>query len=90
MFGSSMVLTVGHALDRARDDGRPVRLNVSGEWITGRVISHDGHGVAVLEANGDMCVLRPEAISGVRVPQRPPAARPMEGPVPIQQHHDVA
>ena len=90
MFGSSMVLTVGHALDRARDEGLPVRLNVGGEWITGRVVNHDGHGVAVLESNGDMCVFRPEAISGVRVPHRP-SARPMENtPVPLQQHEHVA
>ena len=88
MFGSSMVLTVGHALDRAQTEGAQVRLNVGGEWITGRVLNHDGHGVALLEANGDMCVLRPDAISGVRVP-RVPEAHTMESRVPIQAHESV-
>jgi hypothetical protein len=87
MFGSSMVLTVGAALDRAQVEGLPVRLNVGGEWITGRVINHDGHGVAVLENNGDMCVFRPEAISGVRVPRREQEARPAHASrAPITAH----
>lgn len=93
MFGTTMLLTVGHALDRALDEGTPVRLNVGGEWITGRVINHDGGGVAVLESNGDMCVFRPEAISGVRIPHRGGEARAhdageqhaREALVPIQQ-----
>ncbi len=76
MFGTTMLLTVGHALERAKDEGMPVRLNVGGEWITGRVINNDGHGVAVLEANGDMCVFRPDAICGVRIPFRSTDARP--------------
>ena len=69
MFGSSMMLTVGAALDRAQADGLLVQVSVSGEWITGRVINNDGHGVAFLEATGDVCVFRPEAIAGVRMPQ---------------------
>jgi hypothetical protein len=85
MFGSSMVLTVGHALDRAREQGLPVRLNVSGEWITGRVLNQDGHGVAVMETNGDMCILRPEAINGVRFPRGTHAGH-AESRLPLQQH----
>jgi len=91
MFGSTSLLTVGHALDRAMDDGLTVRLQVGGEWITGRVVSNDGHGVGVLENNGDMCVFRPEAINGVRLPHRAtaarpaPSTRPQEATVPPQQ-----
>ena len=79
MFGSSMMLTVGAALDRAQSEGLLVSVSVSGEWITGRVINNDGHGVAFLESTGDVCVFRPEAIAGVRMPQMTgsgPEARP--------------
>jgi hypothetical protein len=69
MFGSSMLLTVGAALDRAKEDGLHVQVSVSGEWIRGRVVNTDGHGVAFLEDSGDICVFRPEAIAGVRMPQ---------------------
>jgi hypothetical protein len=68
MYGSSMLLTVGHALDRAKDEGMVVRINVGGEWVTGRVINSDGHGVAILESNGDLCVVRQEIVSAVRMP----------------------
>ena len=71
MFGSTMLLTVGHALDRAKDEGLAVRVNVSGEWVTGRIINNDGHGVAILESSGDLCVVRQEAVSAVvRMPSR--------------------
>ena len=72
MFGSTMVLSVGQALDRAREDDVVVRVNVGGEWITGRVVASDGHGVAVEEAGGDLCVVRTEVVLGVRLP----ASRP--------------
>jgi hypothetical protein len=68
MFGTTMLLTVGHALDRAKDEGMTVRLNISGDWVTGRVINSDGHGVAILESNGDLCVVRQEAVTAVRMP----------------------
>lgn len=69
MFGSSMLMTVGHALDRAKDEGLVVRVNAGGEWISGQVVNSDGHGVALLESNGDLCVLRSDSITGVRMPQ---------------------
>ena len=68
MFGSTMLLTVGHALDRAKDEGLAVRVNVGGEWVTGRIINSDGHGVAILESSGDLCVVRQEAVTAVRMP----------------------
>ena len=68
MFGSTMLLTVGAALDRAKEEAMVVRLNVGGEWVTGRIINNDGHGVAVLESSGDLCVVRQEAVQAVRMP----------------------
>ena len=87
MFGSSMLLTVGAALDRAKEDGTHVQVSVSGEWISGRVVNTDGHGVAFLESSGDICVFRPEAIAGVRMPN--PGQEPAQQPsrrAPIEMH----
>jgi hypothetical protein len=80
-----MLLTVGHALDRAKDEGMVVRMHVGGEWIAGRIVNSDGHGVAVLEGNGDLCVVRQEAISCVRLPGRAGG-----GTVPPQQSSAIA
>ena len=80
MFGSTMMLTIGQALDRAKAEGMNVRMRVEGEWIAGQIINSDGHGVAVLENNGDICVIRQDAINLVRLPSR------ASGPnVPSQQ-----
>jgi hypothetical protein len=87
MFASSMMLTVGAALDRAQSDGLLVAISVSGEWISGRVINNDGHGVAFLESTGDVCVFRPEAIAGVRMPQLEADDRPTASErAPIEVH----
>jgi hypothetical protein len=75
-----MLLTVGAAIDRAKDEGMEIRINIGGEWVTGRVMNSDGHGVAILEANGDMCVVRRDAITCVRL-----SSRTTESRVPNQQ-----
>lgn len=75
-----MLLTIGQALDRAKDDDLTVRLHIGGDWITGKILNSDGHGVAVLEQNGDLCVLRLETVSCVRLP-----SRATESFVPTQQ-----
>lgn len=91
VFGSSQLLTVGHALDRAREENMVVRVNILGEWVTGQIVKSDGHGVAILEDNGDMCVVRQEAISCVRLPAHATNSggnRPTTGarPTPAKQH----
>ncbi len=63
-----MLLTVGHAIDRAKDDGLVVRLNVGGSWMTGQILNSDGHGVAILETSGDLCLVRQNDITCVRLP----------------------
>jgi hypothetical protein len=68
MFGTTMLLTVGHALDRAKDEGMVVKVNIAGDWVTGRIINCDGHGVAILESTGDLCVVRQDAVTAVRMP----------------------
>ena len=52
-------------------------MNIGGEWVSGRVMISDGHGVAVLEPKDDMCVVRRDAITCVRLSPRP---RPAPGP----------
>jgi len=85
MYGSSMLLTVGHALDRAKDEGTIVRGNIDGDWVTGRIINSDGHGVAILESSGDLCVVRQEAVKAVRMPSIDSAPH-----VPTQANEFVA
>jgi hypothetical protein len=70
MFGSTMLLTIGQALDRAKDEELAVRMHVGGEWISGRILNCDGQAVAVLESSGDLCVVRKETISCVRMPSQ--------------------
>ena len=68
MFGTSMLLTVGQALEHARDADAVVRLCIGGEWVAGRVMHTDGHGLAMTAENGDTCVIRLDAVSCVRIP----------------------
>jgi hypothetical protein len=93
VFGSTMLLTIGQALDRAQEDNLTVRLHIGGDWVTGKVINSDGHGVAVLEPNGDVCVVRQDTVSCVRLPARvseahvPAQHRPaFDEPMAIGQH----
>jgi len=95
MQGSSTLLTVGHAIDRAKDQGVTVRMNVGGEWVTGVIVSSDGHGVAMLEPSGELCVARHDAISCVRLPYGTAAEDESErttsrpGPAPSRQLEHV-
>ncbi|MEO5651273.1 MAG: hypothetical protein ABIN79_06220 [Marmoricola sp.] len=68
MFGTSMLVTVGQTLEHARDVNVSVRLYIGGEWVTGRVLHTDGHGVAIATEDGDTCVIRLDAVSCVRIP----------------------
>ena len=68
MFGSTMLLTIGQALDRAMDEEMTIRMQIGSEWISGRVLTCDAQAIAVLETNGDLCVIRKDVISCVRMP----------------------
>ena len=74
MFGTSRLLTVGQALEHAREVDAEVRLCIGGEWVSGRVMHTDGHGLAMTAENGDTCVIRLEAVSCVRIPAVAPGA----------------
>ena len=62
-----MLLTIGQALDRAKDGDLTVRLNIGNDWISGRILTNDPQAIAVLETNGDLCVVRKDTISCVRM-----------------------
>lgn len=68
MFESSMIMTIGQALGRAREDGATVEINVGGAWISGMVINADGQGVVVSNGVDEVCVVRLDAINCVRIP----------------------
>ncbi len=65
-----MLLTIGQALDRAMEEEMTVRMHIGGDWITGRVLTCDAQAIAVLETNGDLCVIRKDTIGCVRMPSQ--------------------
>lgn len=88
---TSMLYTMGMALDRAADSGTEVSLLVESSWIVGRVAALDGQGVVLESNDGFHSVVRIEKVSAVTVhseaPFRAPRtpieempARPMAGP----------
>jgi hypothetical protein len=84
MASSSMLYTMGMALDRAAENGYDVTLLVEGTWLSGRIAANDGTGVVVEGFEGEHCVIRTERISAVKVLAASPyqsitGARPMPG-----------
>ena len=74
MFGSTMMLTIGQALDRAQNEGTTIRINIAGEWMVGQVTNTDSQSVVMTDQNGDLCVLRMDAIACVHIPLEQSAA----------------
>jgi len=64
---SSMLYTMGMALDRAHENGFDVQLLVEGQWVEGQVAANDGVGVVVECGDGMHCVVKADRISAVRV-----------------------
>ena len=66
MHGST-ILTIGTALSRAEQAGAQVFALVQGQWISGRVLGIDGHGVVLRNSAGESAVLRLEHVAAVRI-----------------------
>ncbi len=66
-MNGSTVLTIGTALSRAEQAGAQVSALVQGQWITGRVLGIDGHGVVLTNSDGESAVLRLEHVAVVRI-----------------------
>lgn len=64
---TSMIYTIGTALNRARDNEVPVALLVESHWMTGHVVGIDSHGVILESEDEEHCVVRLESVSAVRV-----------------------
>jgi hypothetical protein len=84
---SSILYTIGTALNRAEENDASVEVLVEGQWLFGRVAAVDGHGLVLRADDLEHSVVRLERVSAVRVfaeaPVRTPltrGARPMGGP----------
>lgn len=76
MSMGSMLYTMGTALDRARDSQVPVALLVEGQWIHGRVVDIDGHGVVLADLGAEHSVVKLDRVSAVRVMTEAPMGAP--------------
>jgi hypothetical protein len=69
---TSMLYTMGTALNRAAEHGFTVRVLIDGSWLEGQVAATDGVGV-VLENNvGQHSVVRTERIAAVQIDSESP------------------
>lgn len=83
MNNSSMIYTVGMALDRAQESGAIASILVGGQWLTGTVVLHDGHGV-VLDNTLEHVIAKLEHVAAVKViaPESAHHGRIDQGPGP--------
>jgi hypothetical protein len=83
---SSMLYTMGMALDRAAENGATVSLLVDSSWIDGKVAAVDTLGVVLESLDGNHAVVKVDRIAAVKVcsesPYRASIGRvtPMAGP----------
>jgi len=77
---SSTILTVGTALRHAEDGGARVHILLGGTWMIGTVVGVDSEGVVLQSADGDVTVVRLQAVNAVRVEQVSPDPRPAPAP----------
>ncbi len=66
-MSDSTIYTVGTALRLAQQSDASVDILVEGQWISGRVVSVDGHGVVLASDTREHAVVKIEAISAVKV-----------------------
>ena len=76
---SSMMYTIGTALERAREAGSTVEVLVDNHWLSGLVVAADGIGVVLDNCGEEHCVVRLECIAAVRVGARAPMLRRIQG-----------
>lgn len=86
MTMSSMLYTMGTALDRAADSGCPVSLLAEGQWIGGQVAAVDSMGVVIETEDGNHAVIRVDRIAAVKVQ----AESPFRAAIDPSAHDDVA
>ncbi|MBA2465306.1 MAG: hypothetical protein H0V42_10075 [Nocardioidaceae bacterium] len=67
MSNSSVLYTIGTALNRVHDRDVPVQVLVEGQWMAGTVVAIDGHGVVLTGDDLEHAVIRMQSISAVRI-----------------------
>jgi len=85
---SSMLYTMGMALDRAAENGFAVRVLVDGSWLEGTIAAYDGVGLVLESTAGAHSVVKSERIAAVTVSAESPYrasieadyGHPMPGP----------
>ena len=70
-FETSMVYTMGMALNRALEYNSEVSVLVDGHWLTGSVVVSDGYGV-VLDNGSEHSIVKMDRVTAVRVRTRVP------------------
>ena len=84
MASTSMMYTMGMALDRAAEGGVGVTILVEGAWVDGHIAAVDGMGVVLESEDGNHTVIRVDRIAAVQVhaesPFRPSIARGPDAP----------
>jgi hypothetical protein len=78
MSTTSMLYTMGMALDRAQQNGFSVRVLVDGSWLEGGIAAYDGTGLVLESASGQHSVVRAERIAAVTVSAESPYRAPIE------------
>lgn len=67
MATTSMLYTMGMALDRAAEHGFEVKMLVDGQWVEGKVAANDGVGVVVECPDGCHTVVKADRIGAVKI-----------------------
>lgn len=79
---TSMIYTVGMALNRAYDDACEVDVLADGEWLSGAVALHDGTSV-VLAREDEHSIVLVSKIEALRVKQPVPDYARRGGGIPM-------
>jgi hypothetical protein len=63
----STIYTIGTALSRAQANDLPVDVLAEGQWLPGRVLALDSHGVVLTNEELGYAVIRLASVTAVRV-----------------------
>ncbi len=77
-YETSMIYTMGMALNRALENNASVDVLVDGEWLTGCVVISDGYGV-VLDNGEEHSIVKVDRIAAVRILSSSPVRQSIEG-----------
>lgn len=77
-MSSSMLYTIGTALNRARENDFAVEILVEGTWLSGRILAVDGFGLCLHSDDDVHSVIRVESISAVTVRAAAPRQMSLE------------